>query len=912
MKNIVTSITVLTVILTLICTSPLSAQESIDEKLPVDNSELSPDKKASATASGIMVLKALRISTGNTVTLDGKLDESLWDRASVATGFTQRSPRDGRPASEETEVRMVYTDEALYIGATAYDSAMDSVAATLFRKDGRAYSDWFYVNIDSYNDNRTGFSFAVNPRGVRKDILTYNDNNEDLKWDAVWEASTQMNDDSWTVEIKIPLSQLRFNTSEATQSWGVNFQRRIARKDEISFWSPTPQNASGFVSNYGVLEGIQDLSQPRRLEVMPYVSGSLTRAPLESDNPFYQRNQTFGSVGADIKYGLTSDLTLTAAINPDFGQVEADPAQINLSAFETFFPEQRSFFLEGTDIFEFGIPKTYSMIGNPFVFYSRRIGRQPQGGVSQAGINANYVDRPDQTTIASAVKLSGKTQNGLSVGVLNAFTTRESADYQSGSGQFGSLALEPPTNYFVGRLKKDLNGGKTTVGTYASAVNRFSSTEYLSDLLHESAYIAGVDFEQSWKDREWILSGAFSSSSVQGSSERMQYTQMSSARYFNRPDADYLSVDPDRTSLQGYAGIVSFGRFAGDHWRGSVSYSVVSPGYEVNDIGFGKRSDYQGAAYYLRYQENSPKGIFRSYNIAVNKYHLWNYGGDQIENGYNLMGSAQFKNLWRFNLNSGYNPQTLDDRLLRGGPLALKPSRYYVSAVVSTNKTQNLSFDFGHLRGEDREGGYQRDLFVNMTYRPTSYIQIEVKPNYNVQRNTRQYVQAIGDPAAISTYGKRYVFADLDQTTLSAGIRLDWTFSPNMSLQTYLRPFITSGDFQNYKEFSRPEELEFTVYGQDGSTIDVEGNLYTVDPDGAGPASSFTFGERDFNFRSVQTNAVFRWEYRPGSSLYLVWQQDRSAVINNGDLRFQRDINGLFDAKPTNVFLVKFSYWLSK
>jgi hypothetical protein len=605
-------------------------------------------------------------------------------------------------------------------------------------------------------------------------------------------------------------------------------------------------------------------------------------------------------------------MTLTATINPDFGQVEADPAVINLSANETYYPEQRSFFLEGNDIFDFGNVRAFSRIGNPYVFYSRRIGRRPQGQLSQAGLNPNHVDRPEFTTIASAAKLSGKTKNGLSVGVLNAFTLGETAEYQLDRQQIGNKTIEPPTNYFVSRFKKDFNDGNAMIGAFGSAVNRVMSTNYLEDGLHKSAYTAGMDFEQSWKDREWILSGTFSASSVNGSAQSLQLTQQSSLRYYDRPDADYLSVDPNKTNLQGYAGGLAFGKFSGEHWLASVSYSVVSPGYEVNDIGYGNRTDYQGAAYFLRYHENNPKGIFRSYNVAAVKYHLWNFGGTQIENGYNLLGYAEFANQWSINLNSGLDLESYDDRLLRGGPLALSPTSYFGSAVLSTNDANKLSFDLGHLRGGDNEDGFQRDLFVNMIYRPASYIQVELKPNYNIQKNTTQYVDAISDPMAVTTYGKRYIFADLDQTTFSTSLRLDWTFSPNMSLQTYIRPYITSGEYQNYKEFQTPRTLDFSVYGKEEGSISAVENGYRIDPDGSGGAAPFTIGEQNFNFRSVQTNAVFRWEYMPGSTLYVVWQQDRSAFGSAGDFRFRREFDELFRAKPTNVFMIKLSYWFNK
>lgn len=860
--------------------------------------------------SALRSLQAIRLDTESAIILDGALDEAIWQQAPVATDFIQRSPDEGKPASEKTEVRVIYSSKALFIGIRAFDSAMDSVAATLFRKDGSAYSDWVYVNIDSYDDNRTSFNFAVNPRGVRKDILIFNNDDEDIRWDAVWEAETTIQDECWVAEIRIPLSQLRFNAEKQIQNWGINFQRRLARKEEISFWSPTPQEASGFVSRYGNLRGVRDLPEVNRLEIVPYTSGSLSRAPGDAANPYYSANEWSASAGTDIKYGITSDFTLTGTINPDFGQVEADPAVINLSAFETFFPEQRPFFLEGTDIFEFGGTRTYNSFGNPIVFYSRRIGRQPQGNVSDARPGAEYVDAPDQTNIAGAAKISGKTDAGFSLGILNAFTLREKAQFRTTGNQNGSLSVEPPTNYFVGRVKQDFGEGRTIIGAYGSAVNRFIGAGYLENSLHSSAYIAGLDFEHGWNDREWVLSGVVSGSSVNGSKEAILRTQRSSARYYNRVDADYLSVNPDKTSLNGYAGELSFAKYGGEHWRGSLTYSFVSPGYEVNDIGFENRADYHSANYSLMYRESSPAPEFlRLYNFWMFGGQAWNFGGDHLNNWYNTGTYLEFENLWSFNMNVNMWGQEYDDRLSRGGPVMEDPKGWNFNTNISTNETRKLSFRIGNFFRNDVSGAYTRSFWGGITIRPATNIQLEISPQLNISKSTDQYVTTVSDPLAVNTYDNRFVFADIDRTTLSTSLRLDWTFTTDISLQTYLRPFISSGNYYNYKELSESYTYDFAVYGKDRGTIAADENGYTVDPDGAGPARSFSFQEQDFNFKSIQTNAVFRWEYQPGSILYVVWQQDRSASTSHNDFRMGRDVNRLFRTEPTNVFLLKFSYW---
>lgn len=581
-----------------------------------------------------------------------------------------------------------------------------------------------------------------------------------------------------------------------------------------------------------------------------------------------------------------------------------------MSAFESFFSEQRPFFQEGTDIFQFGRTQTFNTFGNPLVFYSRRIGRQPQGKVANSSINPEFTDVPNQTTIASAVKLSGKTTNGLSLGFLNAFTLREKAQFRTITGKDGSISVEPATNYLVGRVKQDFNNGNTILGAYGSTVNRFIHADYLENSLHKSSYIGGIDFEHSWNNREWIMSGTISGTNVNGTPETIMNTQQSSARYYNRVDADHLSIQSDKTSLSGYAGEISFSRVGGEHFKGSLTYSVVSPGYEVNDIGFEQRADYQAASYFLRYQENKPTKPFRSYSFNIYANHAWNFGSELINNSYGSFTRLRFTNLWSLNFNAGLSLKSFNDRLLRGGPLAESPSSNYYSAVVNSDNSKKISFALGHLRRQSRSNEYERDLFINLNIRPASYIQLSIKPNLNYSKDTDQFIQSVQDPLAVNTFGKRYVFADIERTTVSSTFRVDWTFTPEISLQTYIRPFISSGNFYNYKEFTTPRELDFAIYGEERGTIQQSYGSYNIDPDGKGPAQPFSFGEQDFNFKAVQTNAVFRWEFQPGSTFYLVWQQDRSQSTLHNNFRLNRDFNRLLNAKPTNVLLVKFSYWL--
>ncbi|MEP1304764.1 MAG: DUF5916 domain-containing protein [Balneola sp.] len=882
-------------------------------------------------------MEAVRIS-GQNIRLDGILDEAIWATAPVATGFTQRAPKDGGKSSQRTEARILYTDNEVFVGIMAYDTAPDSIIASLFRRDGSETSDWVYVSLDSYNDKRTAFTFAVNPRGVQKDILYFDDRGEDVLWDAVWEAEAKMVEGGWSVEMRIPMSQLRFSSKDDIKSWGVNFQRRIARHQEFNYWAPTSQSASGSVSLFGRLNGIRDLEEPRRLEITPYISSVLERAPGNPNNPYYNENEFDGNIGGDIKYGLTSDLTLTATINPDFGQVEADPATINLSQFEQFFSERRPFFLEGNEIFRFGGTKNYNNFGNPNTFYSRRIGRAPQGGFGgfnssiEGGrlynpadtnlVTTTFTDAPRQSRILGAAKLSGKTQQGTSIGMLYSRTLEENSPFSitvndtlnnTSYDTTGNFLVQPSSNFLVSRLKQDFNQGNTVVGGFFSGMNRNIGNTYFGERLHNAAFITGADFEHGWNDRTWIVSGTASVSSVFGTTDAITRTQNAPQRYYQRVDSDGLSVDTTKTSLSGLASEISLQKASGEHWTWSVTGSMVTPGYETNDIGFQNRADYRAVSTGVQYQENDPN-FFQFINLWSYTTHAWNFDNDLIARGYNVGGYFQFKNLWSFNLNSNANFDTISDRLTRGGPTYKMPGSLNFNFNINSNRSKRLSGGTGQFHRKDRVGEYDHFFWAFLSYRPTTFIQVSLEPEFGFQNDVDQFVlrrqRAATAQDQNQTFGNRYVFSDIEQTNFSTSFRLNWTFNTKMSLQTYVRPFIASGKYSKLKEFNNPGGFGFDIYGEDkGSVSQNNDGSQTVDPDGVGGEESFTVRPLDFNVSSLQGNAVFRWEYSPGSTFFLVWQQQRSGFRPNGEFNFGSDFRGLIDPEPTNVFLVKFSYW---
>jgi hypothetical protein len=641
--------------------------------------------------------------------------------------------------------------------------------------------------------------------------------------------------------------------------------------------------------------------------VVPYVSGRLTRAPGTPGDPFYRTNDTKMRAGADVRYGLPNGLTLTGTLNPDFGQVEVDPAVVNLTAFETFFPEKRPFFLEGSDAFQFGNVRAHNDFGDQNYFYTRRIGRQPQRAL--AGDSIAFVDAPDQTTILGAAKLTGRA-GPWTVGTLDAVTGEQRARYEMVDGRRGTAPVEPLSNYFVGRVRRAFDSGNTLVGGMLTATDRALGDTALARLLRGGAYLGGLDFEHAWDNRNWILSGFGSATRVDGSRAAITATQRSSARYYQRPDVDYVHLDTTRTSLSGYAGEVALNR--NGRWAGSVALKTVSPGYEINDIGFQSRADFRAASYLAQYNDQTPGKHVRSFDVFAFGNNVWNYGGSNIFEEYAIAQDATFNNLWQLSSRLTVGPTTDDPRLTRGGPQALKPAFVDSWVQVTTDPRWPVTGFIYFDRNHDRSGANTYTTQLSIDARPASFVHVNFGPTLTNQRSTAQFVQSVPDPTATATYGRRYVFANLKQTTLSLDTRLDWTFTPNLSLQMYAQPFVSAGTYRSFKQLHAPRTFDFDVYGRNVGTITPSGGAYRVDPDGNGPAAPFTIGNPDFNIRSLHGDAVLRWEFRPGSALYFVWQQERNDFEPFGDFDFHRDAGAIFRTQPTNVFLVKLAYWLGR
>ncbi|MCK5055931.1 MAG: carbohydrate binding family 9 domain-containing protein [Candidatus Aminicenantes bacterium] len=868
--------------------------------LPLFISASLPDPKETKTIRAIRTTEPIKI--------DGILNEKTWQQEGYSD-FIMSDPHDGEQPTERTEVRVAYDDKALYVAARLFDSQAESITRRLGRRDDFVDSDWFIFAVDPYYDRRSGFQFAVNPSGSIVDWTLYNDVDRDNTWDGVWDWKSVIDSEGWTVEIKIPYNQLRF-PKKKEYIWGVNFRRIIKRKNEEVGFVWIPKEDSGYVSRFARLVGLANIRPGRHIEFLPYVVGSAEFSPEEAGNPFRTGEEFTGNAGFDLKVGLKSNLILDATLNPDFGQVEVDPAVINLSAYETFYSEKRPFFIEGANIFdEFGRGGV-TMNANiswpqPTLFYSRRIGRAPQGYVTRDG----YINFPDRSTILGAFKLTGKVGKGWNFGFINALTSREYAKIDSVGGRFQE-EVEPLSYYGVLRSQKEFKEGQYGFGFLATSVIRDLRNDNLAEILNDKSFSFALD---GWtfldKKRVWVLGGWFGSTQVKGSEAAILARQHSSLHYYQRPDATHVEVDDRATSLSGYGGRFAIGKQKG-RFLVHAALGILSPGFDPTDIGFQHgASDIINSHLILAYRWPHPGKIFRNVMLFAGPFRNYDFGGNKIWDGVLVNVEGQFLNYWGFNSMVAYNPRTVSNELTRGGPLALVEPGYQVDLNLnSDNRKQVVLSGYGSLYKRPTWGDYSWSSGISLRWKPKSNISFSFGPGYSVRNTSRQWVSRVEDPLMTDTFGVRYVFGKIYQRVLSSNIRLNWTFTPRLSLQLFLQPFLAVGQYSEFKELAHPKSLDYNYYGMGDSTITFADDNYIIDPDGPGGAPEFSLHNPDFNYKSFRGTVVFRWEYRPGSVFYLVWTQNRIDFSNPGDFRFQRDLGDLFAAPGDNIFMIKFTY----
>ncbi len=842
------------------------------------------------------------------LSIDGVMDEPAWRNAEPCSTFLQRDPNEGARARQRTEVRVLYDKDALYVGARLFDSAPDSIITELSRRDAGTRSDKFTLYLDPYFDHRSGYYFGVNSAGTQFDGTLYNDSWNDDSWDAVWQGRARKDAHGWSVEMRIPFSQLRFVRANP-QRWGINFQRSMGRGFEDDYFADRPKNQNCFVSRFATLTGLENVNPTNAIELVPYTTSKDEILHHAAGDPFHGGSRTAQNLGGDLRMPIGSKLTLNATVNPDFGQVEVDPAVVNLSDVETFFPEKRPFFVEGSSIFDAGQQGASDYWGfnypQPTFFYSRRIGHAPSGALPD---DALFSDSPAGTTILGATKLSGKLSPGLNFGMLHAVTQKEDAQNQRADLSRFESEVEPLSYYGVARVLKEFPERRNGLGLLTTVAHRQLDHSVLAGQLDRDAVVGVLD---GWHfldgDKTWALSGWAGGSVVTGTRDRIVSLQTNPRHYYQRPDAKSFEVDSAATSLRGGGARVWLNKEKGN-WISNSAIGFLTPGLELNDLGFESRADIVNSHAGIGYKWTQPTRWVKNHNWLAAVFGSTDFDGDVTSAGVWTQAFWWFDDNWTINPEFAYNPQTVNPRRSRGGPRMLNAPGYEFSLFGDTDGSRKRYYNFNYYQYlQPAENSWDYKFNPYFSYKPRPNMKFEIGPGYESARDGSFYVAKIDDPAATATFGGRYVFARLDQQTLSANIRFNVSFTPRMSLQFYGQPLISAGRYSDFKELARPRSLEFIGQGAGAWTYDPATRKF--DSDGSGAAAPQSL---DFNTRSLRGNAVFRWEYLPGSAFYLVWTQLRNDDQSIPDLEPGHSWRRLITADADNVFLAKLTYYLNR
>jgi len=857
--------------------------------------------------------KAKRVYTTSSIkdlkapTIDGQIDEPAWNIVEWTTDYTEWQPDVGTAPTEQTKMKIVYDDKNLYVAFKCYQADPSTIEKRMGRRDDFP-GDWVEINLGSYNDDRTGFSFTVSASGVKGDEFISNNGNFDGSWNPIWYVDTQIDEDGWTAEMRIPLSQLRFGDSHE-QVWGLQSTRRYFNNEERSTWQSIPANPPGWVSEFGELRGLIGLKPQKQLEIQPYTVAQLDTYEAEPGNPFRDGSDPKLTGGLDAKIGITNDLTLDLTINPDFGQVDADPGAIALDGFEIFFQERRPFFVENKNVFDFELGG-----GADNVFFSRRIGRTPQGGTSADGSLGEYEDIPNFSTILGAAKFSGKTKNGWAIGILESITAKEYGTIEldnrpeviNGLPQVGEEReelVEPFTNYLVTRVQKDFNDRNSFIGAIFTATNR--KIEDNLDFLRKSAYTGGVDFRHNWKERTYYFEGNFTFSNVNGSKEAIKITQRSLTHLFQRSDASHVDVDPNRTSLTGTGGRFEIGKGGGGNWRYNFGSTFKSPELELNDIGFLRQADDIRTYANVRRLFNKPTSWYRQANLAFSVFTTFDFEGNYNRTQYEFRGEVNTKNNGFVEGGAAHKPRIFVNTFLRGGPRWRYNEENFWYLFAGTDRRKKLSVVAGYVDSRAKQNNFSLQRYeLRFRYQPLNSLSMALNFQYEENPSRTQYVSQTdfnGTP--------RYILGAIDNESLSATLRVNYNINPNLTIQYYGQPFIFKAKFSdfNYVNNAIADDINERITLYDDNQIEAVDGGYLIDEDADGN-TDYSFGDPDFAFVQFRSNLVVRWEYIPGSEIFLVWSQGINGLgdVNNS---FGRIIdNQIFSQKPENTFLIKATY----
>ncbi|MBK7030931.1 MAG: carbohydrate binding family 9 domain-containing protein [Bacteroidales bacterium] len=842
---------------------------------------------------------------GSPPEIDGILNDGVWSSSNWTGDFIQRDPYDGKNPSQATNFSIVYDDNNLYIAIKAHDSMPSGIVKRLSRRDLND-GDWVAIEIDSYADKLTAFAFGVTASGVKFDVMLINDVGSDDTWDPIWYVKTTTDAEGWNAEMRIPLSQLRFARKDE-HTWGLQLLRYIYRNQEYSSWQPIPRDATGWVSKFGDLSGIKGILPHRDIEILPYTMGKAIYDRKEEGNPFAKGYEYKATAGLDGKVSVTNDLTLNFTINPDFGQVEADPSVVNLTAFESYFPEKRPFFIEGKNIFDYKL--TGSDDPRNQLFYSRRIGSAPH--YSPDLIKGEYAKVPEETSILGSFKLSGKTHKGLSIGVLESITQNEKALIDL-NGNRRKESIEPLSSYFVSRVKQDFQKGDIQLGGIFTATNRFTEEKQLS-FLPGSAYAGGIDFIKYWKNKTYYLSLKGVLSTVNGDTNAITQLQTSSSHYFQRPDLIHTQLDSNMRALKGHGGTIEVGKTGRGYWQYKAWLTWRSPGLDFNNLGYMRQADEIQQLAWVGYRYYKPFSIFRYIAANLNQWYGWDFDGKTVYKGFNLSTYTKFKNYWSAQLSSNFDGQNIARYELWGGPALTVPGGIQFSGLLQTDDRKKVSVKLSNTRYWGYEKSYRSNIIAaGIFIKPVNYFSFSFEPDYTRSDNVIQYVTTQTYPEGEN----RYIMAHLDQTIFRFSVRMNLNLTPDLSFQYYGQPFLYAGKYDKLKYITDPKADKlidrYLTYTDDQIKLySGEGgwNYYMVDENVDG-TNDYAFYSPDLNFLELRSNLVIRWEYVPGSTLYLVWSQGRTGYGPESNFDFPVYMNDLFHVYPKNVILLKFSYMI--
>ncbi len=747
--------------------------------------------------------------------IDGKDEDIAWKSSKIIHEFFQIDPKELAEPSEKTSARVMYDNEAIYIYLNAEDSKPEMIKKTMVRRDSwmdgfSNKSDWMGVTIDSRNDDYNGYFFAVNASGAKMDVALSGDDEYDPTWDPVWDAAISFNQTGWSVEFKLPLAIFQFENRN-NMDWGIGFERMIHRLQETVDWPGKSKASRGIILPLGILSGLNNIPNPKQLEIMPYLLTGFS-------------DKTGTNYGFDLRYGLTSNTVMKITVNPDFGQVEADPSVLNLTAFETFYEEKRPFFSEGSDFFRQRIN----------LFNSRRIGKAPSFHIPDEGEISSI---SNFTTILGAAKIMGSTSSGINYGLIGAITDEERATI-IGDSEKKDIIVEPRTNYSIGRVEFPILNSVSKFGLMGTDVSRKDTV---------GANAIGADWGISFLNNRLFSNG-----------------QIIRSNSNNNPGQAF------RFNL-GYLDPV--------WWSIRFWYGTYDNQFDINDLGFIRRNDMSWAGGKIEFRKQEPWGNFINNNLELKYSQDWNGEGLALERGFEIEQGNLFSNYWRAGFfGKLFLPAFNDEDIFRDENAWIYQTELwgYAGPSVSTDRRKKviLGADIGSGYGKKRGRGYRLNLWTKI--KPIEQLNIEINTMEDKSPNYMQWVDIIKNINDTVRVYSNSVLITRDIT-----LRLDWTFTPTLTLQCYAQPFYVNMDYKSFFRLKKPETMDLEIYDYQ--------NLEN-------------FENPDFRLFNLIGTFVLRWEYHPGSTIYLVYNFNQNDEYSNSENKWFRNTE--------NALYFKINYWL--